>query len=81
MTNSFVSVPADLGQLNCAALVAGVIAGVLDGASFVSWVELAPNDTLPSKRRAYDDTSLKSVEYSRAQWSTVESSGTCCGRR
>eukprot|EP00904_Undaria_pinnatifida_P010941 jgi/Undpi1/6978/HiC_scaffold_21.g09452.m1 len=35
MTNSFVSVPADLGQLNCAALVAGVIAGVLDGASFV----------------------------------------------
>eukprot|EP00752_Nemacystus_decipiens_P001674 g1625.t1 len=34
MTNSFVSVPADLGQLNCAALVAGVIAGVLDGASF-----------------------------------------------
>lgn len=36
MTNSFVSVPADLGQLNCAALVAGVIAGVLDGASFVS---------------------------------------------
>lgn len=38
MTNSFVSVPADLGQLNCAALVAGVIAGVLDGASFVSGV-------------------------------------------
>lgn len=37
MTNSFVSVPADLGQLNCAALVAGVIAGVLDGASFVSF--------------------------------------------
>eukprot|EP00903_Cladosiphon_okamuranus_P012181 g11424.t1 len=34
ITNSFVSVPADLGQLNCAALVAGVIAGVLDGASF-----------------------------------------------
>lgn len=30
------SVPADLGQLNCAALVAGIIAGVLDGASFVS---------------------------------------------
>ncbi|CAM9495527.1 unnamed protein product [Ascophyllum nodosum] len=34
LTNSFVSVPSDLGQLNCAALVAGVIAGVLDGASF-----------------------------------------------
>ncbi|CAN0008822.1 unnamed protein product [Discosporangium mesarthrocarpum] len=36
ITNTFVSVPPDLGQLNCAALVAGVIAGVLDGASFVS---------------------------------------------
>lgn len=36
LTNTFVSVPTDLGQLNCAALVAGIIAGVLDGASFVS---------------------------------------------
>ncbi|CAM9648901.1 unnamed protein product [Phaeothamnion confervicola] len=34
ITNTFISVPPDLGQLNCAALVAGVIAGVLDGASF-----------------------------------------------
>lgn len=36
ITNTFVSVPADMGQLNCAAYIAGIIAGVLDGASFVS---------------------------------------------
>lgn len=36
MTNAFVSVPADMGQLNCAAFLAGIIAGVLDSARFVS---------------------------------------------
>lgn len=36
VTNAFVSVPSDMGQLNCAAYIAGIIAGVLDGASFVS---------------------------------------------
>jgi hypothetical protein len=32
ITNAFVSVPPDMGQLDCAALIAGIIAGVLDGA-------------------------------------------------
>lgn len=36
VTNTFVSLPADMGQLNCAAYLAGIIAGVLDSAKFVS---------------------------------------------
>jgi hypothetical protein len=31
-----VSLPADMGQLNCAAYLAGIIAGILDSARFVS---------------------------------------------
>jgi hypothetical protein len=34
VTNSFVSVPSDMGQLNCASFIAGIIAGVLDSAKF-----------------------------------------------
>lgn len=34
VTNAFVSVPSDMGHLNCAAFLAGVIAGVLDSARF-----------------------------------------------
>ena len=34
VTNAFVSVPADMGPLNCAAFLAGIIAGVLDSAKF-----------------------------------------------
>ena len=36
VTNTFVSLPSDMGQLNCAAYLAGIIAGVLDSAKFVS---------------------------------------------
>jgi hypothetical protein len=36
ITNTFVSVPSDMGQLNCAAYFAGLIAGVLDSTRFVS---------------------------------------------
>lgn len=35
VTNTFVSVPADMGHLNCAAFIAGIIAGALDSARFV----------------------------------------------
>lgn len=35
VTNTFISLPADMGQLNCAAFLAGIIAGVLDSAKFV----------------------------------------------
>ena len=34
ITNTFVSVPADMGQLNCAAFLAGMIAGILYNARF-----------------------------------------------
>ena len=35
ITNTFVSLPADyVGQLNCAAFIAGIIAGILDSAMF-----------------------------------------------
>lgn len=32
--NRYISVPKDMGQLNCAAFVAGVVKGTLDGAGF-----------------------------------------------
>lgn len=34
VTNTFISVPSDMGQLNCASFLAGIIAGVLDSARF-----------------------------------------------
>jgi len=34
VTNQYVSVPPDLGHLNCAAYIAGVASGILDGANF-----------------------------------------------
>ena len=30
----YISVPKDMGQLNCAAFVAGIVKGALDGAGF-----------------------------------------------
>ena len=36
ITNTFISVPPQFGHLNCAAFVAGIIGGLLDGAGFVS---------------------------------------------
>lgn len=36
VTNAFVSVPADMGQLNCAAFIAGIVAGALESTKFVS---------------------------------------------
>jgi hypothetical protein len=37
VTNTFVSVPADMGDFNCASFIAGIIAGVLDSSKFVSF--------------------------------------------
>jgi trafficking protein particle complex subunit 5 len=34
LTNKFVSLPQDIGQLNCAAYLAGLISGILDSAKF-----------------------------------------------
>lgn len=38
LVNRFISVPKDLGQLNCAAFVAGIVKGVLDDAGFPAQV-------------------------------------------
>ena len=38
ITNTYVSVPVDMGHFNCAAFLAGIIAGVLDSAKFVSYI-------------------------------------------
>ena len=34
ITNHFISVPVDMGNLNCAAYLAGIIAGILESANF-----------------------------------------------
>jgi len=36
ITNRYISVPRDLGQLNCASFIAGIIAGALDAAQFTA---------------------------------------------
>lgn len=36
LTNTFVSVPQEIEGFNCASFIAGIIAGVLDSAKFVS---------------------------------------------
>ena len=35
MTNLFISVPPDLGKLNCAAYIAGIVRGMLCSGGFV----------------------------------------------
>jgi hypothetical protein len=35
VTNTYISVPPKLGHLNCAAFIAGIVNGILDGAGFV----------------------------------------------
>jgi hypothetical protein len=35
ITNTFVSVPSDMGQLNCACFIGGIIAGALESSRFV----------------------------------------------
>ena len=43
--NRFISVPKDMGQLNCAAFVAGIVKGILEGAGFPArWVTRAVCD-------------------------------------
>ena len=42
ITNAFISIPPDLGQLDCAALIAGMVAGVLTGANFQAKVSAYP---------------------------------------
>lgn len=37
VTNKFISVPKEMGSLNCAAFIAGVVKGVLDATNFVCY--------------------------------------------
>lgn len=37
-TNRFISVPKEMGQLNCAAFIGGIIRGILDSADFTCTV-------------------------------------------
>ncbi len=36
VTNTFISLPQDYSSLNCAAFLAGILAGILDSSKFVS---------------------------------------------
>lgn len=51
VVNSFISVPREMSQLNCAAFVAGIIEAVLDGSLFPSRVTAhsVPNESFPGK--------------------------------
>jgi hypothetical protein len=40
LVNKFISVPRELRGLNCAAFVAGIVAGILDAAEFVRFYEI-----------------------------------------
>lgn len=40
--NKYISVPKDMGQLNCAAFIAGIVKGVLDGAGFPARCAIPP---------------------------------------
>ena len=44
LTNTFISVPSDMGSLNCASYVAGIIAGILDSANFNATVTAHSDD-------------------------------------
>ena len=44
LTNTFISVPSDMGSLNCASYVAGIIAGILDSANFKATVTAHSDD-------------------------------------
>lgn len=48
LTNRFISVPPDLGQLNCAAYIAGIIRGILNTGGFVRRSRTVVTRFLPS---------------------------------
>jgi len=44
VTNRFVSVPSDMGSFNCAAFIAGIVAGILESAAFPAKVTAVSTD-------------------------------------
>ncbi len=54
--NKFISVPKDMGQLNCAAFVAGIVKGVLGGAGFPArWAH--QTQSVSARRKVISDHS------------------------
>lgn len=49
MVNKYVSVPKDMGGLNCAAFVAGIVKGSLDNAGFPARLRTYSPPLLPSR--------------------------------
>ena len=65
LVNQFVSVPANLGALDCAALMAGVIAGILDASYFAAKCTAHPREeggTVFLIRIGHDDESEEQKE-------------------
>ena len=65
LVNQFVSVPANLGALDCAALMAGVIAGILDASYFAAKCTAHPREeggTVFLIRISHDDESEEQKE-------------------
>lgn len=50
VTNKFISVPTDLGQLNCAAYIAGIIRGILKSSGFAANVTAHTVETSADQR-------------------------------
>ncbi|KAL3920792.1 MAG: hypothetical protein SGILL_003081, partial [Bacillariaceae sp.] len=66
ITSTFVSVPAQFGQLSADAYIAGIVAGVLDGAGFSAnvtahSVKLGENDPAPTPSSS--SSSLGTASY------------------
>ena len=74
LVNQFVSVPANLGALDCAALMAGVVAGILDGAYFAAKCTAHPREeggTVFLIRIGHDETSEEQKEPERVEMRPV----------
>lgn len=52
MVNKYISVPKDMGGLNCAAFVAGIVKGALDNAGFPARSVNVLSPFLPKVKRA-----------------------------
>eukprot|EP00189_Rhodosorus_marinus_P007593 CAMPEP_0184751962 /NCGR_PEP_ID=MMETSP0315-20130426/43331_1 /TAXON_ID=101924 /ORGANISM="Rhodosorus marinus, Strain UTEX LB 2760" /LENGTH=207 /DNA_ID=CAMNT_0027231269 /DNA_START=75 /DNA_END=698 /DNA_ORIENTATION=+ len=61
LVNTFVSVPEDYGSMNCAAFVAGIIAGVLESAGFTAKVHAYNSN---DSERTYPPMTLYTIEFS-----------------
>lgn len=53
ITNRFMSIPANLGNFNCAAFIAGIVNGFLDGAEFNCTVTACFNTVAQQQRTVY----------------------------